>query len=326
MNTAFGPDNMTTRIKTQCPSCQVYFDLDAELSELLHRPSTQMRCAHCQHNFLVNEHLVVSANDGSLATTSKPGNSTHSDDNWLEDLLSNHISNPASNHNNDKRTSHAQAQAFDDSAPESTTESMVRLAKPQPSPSNNADKTLSGDYLYQDSAQRHLAQDEEPHLGQYDNEPQSVAMLLWSAGCLVLIFSLFAQYIIFNLNTLIKNPDYAARLEAVCIIAACRLPSADLDAFMISDPTFRASEIKAANAFSDVQATLSNQSAETQLVPSLKVSIYGSEALVGEFVAMPKDYLMARQSQLSANYSQSFMFTIPLTRQQIDRIIIEPIY
>lgn len=317
---------MTTCIRTQCPSCEMYFDLNAELPELLHKPSTQMRCAHCQHSFLVNEHLIVSVHDDSLAGAAKLENSTLSDNNWLEELLSKHSSSSIGNLNRDKKPGHTQAQAFDNSASESTIESTALSTKPQLLSSNKADRTLSDDYLYQRSRQRNLAQNEELRLNQYDDGPQSVAMLLWSAGCLVLILSLFAQYIIFNLNTLIKNPDHAARLEAVCVIAACRLPSADLDAFAISDLTFRASKIKAANAFSDVQATLSNQSAQTQLVPSLKVSIYGSEALVGEFIAMPNDYLMAHQSQLSANYSQSFMLTIPLTPQQIDRIIIEPIY
>lgn len=315
---------MTTCIRTQCPSCQVYFDLNAELPELLHQPSTQMRCAHCQHNFLVNEHLVVSATDDSLANTAKLDNSTHADNNWLEELLSKHGSSPNGNHNYDKQPNHAQDS--DQSAAKSTSESQARLTKPQPLSSNKDSRTVSEEYLYQRSKRHNLAQNEELRLGQYDDGPQSVAMLLWGAGCLVLILSLFAQYIIFNLNTLIKNPDHAARLEAVCAIAACRLPSANLDAFSISDPTFRASKIKAATTYSDVQATLSNQSDETQLVPSLKVSIYGSEALIGEFIAMPNDYLMARQSQLSANYSQSFMFTIPLTHQQIDKITIEPIY
>ena len=328
MNTASGLDDMTTRIKTQCPSCQVCFELNAELPELLQRPSTQIRCAHCQHNFLVNEHLVVSANDDSLNNTVTPDDSAHSDNNWLEELLSKH------NSHHDKPLGHAQAQSADQSASQSTTQSTPYLTQPV-LPTNKVDKALSNQYLYQDLAQRNLAQDRVPRYvaqddetrsGHYDDGPQSVAILLWSAGCLVLTLTLFAQYIIFNLNTLIKDLDYAARLEAVCVIAACRLPSADLDAFVISDPVFRASKIKAATAYSDVQATLSNQSTETQLVPSLRVSIYGSDALVGEFIALPEDYLMTRQSQLSANYSQPFMFTIPLTRQQIDRITIEPIY
>ena len=80
-------------------------------------------------------------------------------------------------------------------------------------------------------------------------------------------------------------------------------PSADLDALSSLTPYLEQSKIKAATAYSDVQATLSNQSAETQLVPSLRVSIYGSDALVGEFIALPEDYLMTRQSQLSDNYS-----------------------
>ncbi len=45
------------------------------------------------------------------------------------------------------------------------------------------------------------------------------ALILWLSGCLVLVMLLFAQYVIFNLETLIKDPDHAARLQAVCAVA-----------------------------------------------------------------------------------------------------------
>lgn len=321
---------MTTLIKTQCPSCQVHFDLNAELPELLHRPNTQMCCAHCQHLFLVNEHLVVSTHDDLSANSAKAddqklvedssssANSQPSDNAWLEELLSRHHeqNHPFSQVETDDK-------AFEQEPKEPSTPAL--LTKP-PLSSSKADRILSEENLSQFSSSRRMANNQQRRLSHYEDGPQSVALLLWIAGCLVLILSLFAQYIVFNLNTLIKNPDYAARLETVCLIAACSLPSADLEAFVISDLQFRASKVKAADTFSDIQATLSNQSTQTQLLPSLKVSIYDSEALIGEFIAMPEDYLIARQSQLSAGYSQAFMFTTPLSSQQISKITIEAIY
>lgn len=154
----------------------------------------------------------------------------------------------------------------------------------------------------------------------------SAASVLWLAGCLVLVMLLFAQYVIFNLDHLVKNPAHAARLQAVCAIAVCSLPSADLTAFDVTDLVHRPSEIKAANGFSDISAILVNQSTKAQLLPTLKVGIYSSEVLVGEFLALPEDYLVSKQHRLPAEQNKPLMFTVPITDNQISRITIDPIY
>lgn len=154
----------------------------------------------------------------------------------------------------------------------------------------------------------------------------SIASLLWLAGCLVLIMLLFAQYVIFNLDNLVKNPMYAERLQAVCAVAACSLPNADMTAFDIIDVVYRPSEVKTANGFTDIAATLANQSVKSQLLPNLKVSIYGNDDVIGEFIAMPKDYLVSKQNLLSAAQNKSFMFTVPVVNNEINKITIDPIY
>ena len=155
---------------------------------------------------------------------------------------------------------------------------------------------------------------------------RSLASLLWTLGCLVLALLLFAQYVIFNLDNLVKNPAHAERLQKVCAIAACSLPSANLAALSTSDITHRPSRIKTADAFSDISITLNNQSTQAQLLPYVKVSIYGSEALIGEFIAGPQDYLLSTQSQLGATSRKQLLFTIPVANAQIDKVNAEPIY
>ncbi|WP_201554023.1 zinc-ribbon and DUF3426 domain-containing protein [Psychrobacter sp. 72-O-c] len=154
----------------------------------------------------------------------------------------------------------------------------------------------------------------------------SITALLWTMGCVVLVLLLFAQYVIFNLNTLIKNPAYAERLQTVCSIAACSLPSADLTTLRITDLNHRASQVSTTSAFSDVRATLSNQSSQAQLLPNLKVSVHSSNALIGEFIAMLDDYLLSPQYQLAAGGSKQLMFTIAIANDQIDHVTIDPIY
>ena len=152
------------------------------------------------------------------------------------------------------------------------------------------------------------------------------ALVLWLSGCLVLVMLLFAQYVIFNLETLIKNPDQAARLQAFCKVAVCSLPSADLATLNITNLNVKPSNIKAANEFSDIEAWLVNQSIQPQLLPSLKVSIYSADDLIGEFIAMPGDYLASPENLLTAEQIKPFMFTIPITHEQISQITIDPIY
>ena len=153
-----------------------------------------------------------------------------------------------------------------------------------------------------------------------------IAAILWIAGCSVLILLLLAQYVIFNLNTLMKTPEHAARLQAICSMAACSLPYADITALSTTDPTYRASRIAAAAEFSDIEVNLVNQSAQAQLLPDLKVRIYKNDAIIGEFIAAPKDYVLGAQQQLNAMRSQPLMFTVPIAASQISKVTIDVIY
>lgn len=154
----------------------------------------------------------------------------------------------------------------------------------------------------------------------------SIATILWSAGCLVLALLLFAQYLIFNLDTIIKDPDHAAKLQSVCAVAACSLPYADIDAFTVTKVAYQPSRVNTAPTFSDVTADVVNQSQNMQLLPSLKVSIYGDDGLIGAFIAQPKDYLLSAQSQIAADSYKSVMFTVPVAAKQIKQVSIEPLY
>ena len=155
---------------------------------------------------------------------------------------------------------------------------------------------------------------------------RSMASLLWTLGCLVLALLLFAQYVMFNLNTLVKNPVHAERLQTLCSIAICILPSADLSAFNVSNTKYQASRINTKSGFSDISTAINNQSSQAQLYPHIKVSVYGVNALIGEFIAAPEQYLVGKQSQLAANSRKQILLTIPVANNQITKVAINPIY
>ena len=154
----------------------------------------------------------------------------------------------------------------------------------------------------------------------------SITKGLWLAGCLVMLLLLSAQYVIFNIDTLVKNPTVAARLQAICSSVGCRLPHADISALTVNNISYRSSKVTAAPTFSDIQANLVNESTQSQLLPSLKVSVYGKNDIIGEFIAQPKDYLSSTESQLAGERSKSVMFTVPIRAKQISQVMITPIY
>ncbi|MEL0618960.1 DUF3426 domain-containing protein [Psychrobacter proteolyticus] len=155
---------------------------------------------------------------------------------------------------------------------------------------------------------------------------RSIASLLWISGCLVLALLLAAQYVIFNLENLVKNPAYAQRLQSICSVAACSLPSADLSALTINNTFHRSSQIKTVGTFSDIGATLNNGSPQSQLYPNVKISVYGKDEIIGEFIADPNDYLLGKQSQLAANTDRQLLFTIPVANAQIRDITMTALY
>ena len=159
----------------------------------------------------------------------------------------------------------------------------------------------------------------------HHNAP-AIATLLWTTASGLLILLLFTQYIIFNIDNLAKNPAVASRLQAVCSVLPCTLPLADINAFIITKPTVKASQFKNARIFSDIQAQLVNKDDQTQLLPNLKVSIYTQDTIIGEFIAQPADYLLSSETKLAAERRKSVMFTVPITANKISKVMIEPFY
>lgn len=248
-----------------------------------------------------SDHIKPNANTQNHHKTTplpEPNPTASSEANWLEKMLEEKSDNPA------------------DSAAEADLSQL--LAEASSSEPNSQPQQI----LIQPSAKARMPMAQS-------NIQTSIASLLWLAGCLVLMLLLFAQYVTFNLDTLIKNPMYADRLQSVCAISACSLPQANLDAFEISDINVKPSQINTGLGASDIKATLVNQSPQAQLFPSLKVSIYDAnhtDNLLGEFIASPTEYLLSPQRQLAGQYGQPVLFTIPLAARQIHHVTITPIY
>lgn len=273
-----------------------FSDIDTTLIE-----STQKKSEQVGFKKTIHTDKPLKASNDITASIDHSSSHNDSDNAWLEEMLEEQKESVSVKESNSLSKSNTDLSQL------LTSMGVPPKEQSQLSPRQVA-STASRDYSIQNRAQN------------------SAALVLWIIGCLVLVMLLFAQYVIFNLNTLVKNPEHAARLQAVCAVAACSLPSANIMAFNITNLVYKSSAIQAADTFSDITASLTNESTHSQLLPSLKVSVYNDETLLGAFIALPEDYLASKQNSLPAQQDKAFMFTIPIASNQISRVAIEPIY
>ena len=152
----------------------------------------------------------------------------------------------------------------------------------------------------------------------------SLASLLWGLGCILLLLLLFAQYVIFNLDNLVKEPSHRSQLQGVCSMLNCALPNADLSQIEISNINHRSHQGQSDR--SDIMAAIRNTSSVDQLYPNLKVIVNGASGVAGEFIAEPNDYLITPHRLLGGSQVTLFMFTVPIASSEVTSINIEPIY
>lgn len=150
------------------------------------------------------------------------------------------------------------------------------------------------------------------------------ASLFWIFGCLALLLLLLAQYVIFNLDNLIKSPSSEKRLVLFCHAVSCSLPSADLQNIAITNQTLRPSSLKVGGT--DILAALVNNSNQEQLYPNLHVRIYQDKTLLGEFIATPHDYLTVQQRLLGRKQVKLFMLSVDIPHKKITQVDITPLY
>ncbi|MBO1529977.1 zinc-ribbon and DUF3426 domain-containing protein [Psychrobacter sp. F1192] len=366
---------MSSLLNAQCPSCQTCFSVaPAQLKQV------KARCGHCQHVFLIHEHLLDLESEASANTVAykhpttnqlknsanQQSESVESDtlidndkaqissqnndwtyhsldemDAWLSEPNTSSVDNIIQGAHSKDNTSKgvtpkvhlkaaAQPKTIKENLQDTSEKNLSSSTQQAQEPTTDLSQLLTdmGVPSSDDTNTSHSTQNRSPYSSQaMSAQTQNpAALVLWLSGCLVLVMLLFAQYVIFNLETLIKDPEHAARLQAVCAVAVCSLPRADVTALNITNLNVEPSRIQADNKFSDIEAWLVNQSMQQQLLPTLKVSIYSTDRLIGEFVAMPGDYLASPQNLLTAEQTKPLMFTIPITHERISQVTIDPIY
>lgn len=128
------------------------------------------------------------------------------------------------------------------------------------------------------------------HSHQHEVEASSGGGLgiVWVLGSLLLGATLLGQYVFFNVDSLVKNPDHASKIGMLCgIIPSCKLPIADTTQLDIQSQSL----VGLKGGKSDLIFTIQNKGTEKAIYPNLKVSLRDGNETFAQFVITPQQYL-----------------------------------
>ena len=149
--------------------------------------------------------------------------------------------------------------------------------------------------------------------------------IVWGLGSLLLIFLLAAQYIIFNINTLITSTTNAALLSTICHkIPACQLPLADTELIDVQMLALAHSSKQAGQT--DVVFTLTNTTDNNIIYPSVKVSLRSGNTILAQTLLTPSHYLEAGNNYLMPHQIKPVKLRIDFPKTKVQAANIELVY
>lgn len=229
--------------------------------------------------------------------SNKPGSSTESET-WVQDLLQNGDTGENADINRTTNPKANKAQDID----------LTTVIPPAPFSGQKKNKSLKQVFSHKPTTQQLATR--RPLVGQ----------LMWLIGCLLLAGLLIVQYVLFNLDTLIKNPSHAQKIQAFCELAKCSAPNANLSSIGIE------SSHRSRKGETDIVITIFNRGSEEQLYPDLLVRLKTNDGrVVGDFVAGRRDYLAQSQKSILGHQSKRIMLTAK-TDTAADLVEVTPIY
>lgn len=149
--------------------------------------------------------------------------------------------------------------------------------------------------------------------------------IVWGLGSLLLIFLLAAQYIIFNINTLITSTTNAALLSTICHkIPACQLPLADTELIDVQMLALAHSSKQAGQT--DVVFTLTNTTDNNIIYPSVKVSLRNGNTILAQTLLTPSHYLKTGNNYLMPHQIKPIKLRIDFPKTKVQAANIELVY
>lgn len=162
-----------------------------------------------------------------------------------------------------------------------------------------------------------------PHLA---TTKSGTTALVWGIGSVILLVLLLLQYVIFNIETLMKNPSTARTLTKVCSLSPidCQLARANTD--VIDSRVLVLTPTRGNHNQSDLVFTLKNTSRGAVLYPNLKITLRSGNEPKAQFILTPSQYISPAVSQMSAQQLKPVKLRIDYPRRKFEQVNIDMFY
>lgn len=149
---------------------------------------------------------------------------------------------------------------------------------------------------------------------------------VWGIGSLLLLLALVAQWLIFNIDTLVTSKPTAAKLTSACqrLAITCNLPMADTD--LIDVETLKLATAPNQSEQTDIIFTLTNTTDHPIVYPNLKISLRTGNTIQAQTLIPPMAYLEAGNNYLMPHQIKPIKLRINYPKSNTLQANIESFY
>lgn len=148
--------------------------------------------------------------------------------------------------------------------------------------------------------------------------------LVWLLGSLLLAAALYLQYLVFNMNELVKDPSKASQVATLCSMVGCHPPLANEQAINVNTLTINPTKGDANKT--DLVLTVKNTTQEMVLYPNLKFTLRQGNETKSQFVLTPSQYVDANTTSMVAGEIRPVKLRIDYPRDKFEQANIDVFY
>lgn len=146
---------------------------------------------------------------------------------------------------------------------------------------------------------------------------------VWAIGSLLLGLALLVQYMLFNMNELVKDPSKAGHIATLCSIIQCKPPLADTNAIDVKTLSINSASDPQK---SDMILALKNTTQQNVLFPNLKVTLREGNATKAQFVLTPSQYTEANNVTMLSGQIQPLKLRIDYPKSKFEQANVDVFY
>lgn len=150
--------------------------------------------------------------------------------------------------------------------------------------------------------------------------------MVWALGSVLLALALWGQYLIFNRETLIKDPEKSRPLVALCDMSpiSCNLPSVDTK--LIDSRVLSIAPAKTGKDKTDLVLILHNTSQQAVLYPNLKITLRDGNETKAQLALSPAEYNGVESNTLIGGQTKPIKLRVDYPKNDFSQANIDLFY